>query len=42
MDELTYLVALEDGKTWKEAQDDVLKAKEGTEQVIVAPSLIQG
>ena len=42
MDELTYLVALENGKTWKEAQGDVLKAKEGTEQAISAPSLMQG
>lgn len=42
MDELTYLVALENGKTWSEAQGDVLKAKEGTEQAISAPSLMQG
>lgn len=42
MDELTMLVARENGKTWKEAQGDVLKAKEGTEQAISAPSLMMG
>jgi malonate-semialdehyde dehydrogenase (acetylating)/methylmalonate-semialdehyde dehydrogenase len=42
MDELTYLTALENGKTWEEAKGDVLKAKEGTEQAISAPSLMQG
>ncbi len=42
MDELTHLVALENGKAWTEAQGDVLKAKEGTEQAISAPSLIMG
>ena len=42
MDELTYLVAEENGKVWEEAQGDVLKAKEGTEQAIAAPSLIMG
>lgn len=42
MDELTYLVALENGKTWEEAKGDVLKAKEGTEQAIAAPSLLLG
>lgn len=42
MDELTHLVALENGKAWAEAQGDVLKAKEGTEQAISAPSLIMG
>lgn len=42
MDELTYLVALENGKNWAEAQGDVLKAKEGTEQAISAPSLMMG
>jgi malonate-semialdehyde dehydrogenase (acetylating)/methylmalonate-semialdehyde dehydrogenase len=40
MDELTYLVALENGKAWEEAAGDVLKAKEGTEQAIAAPSLM--
>ena len=42
MDELTYLGAEENGKCWKEAEGDVLKAKEGTEQAISAPSLLQG
>ncbi|GHT98089.1 methylmalonate semialdehyde dehydrogenase [acylating] 2 [Spirochaetia bacterium] len=42
MDELTELVARENGKAWDEAQGDVLKAKEGTEQAIAAPSLMQG
>ncbi|GHU09243.1 methylmalonate-semialdehyde dehydrogenase (acylating) [Spirochaetia bacterium] len=42
MDELTLLVAKENGKNWSEAQGDVLKAKEGTEQAIAAPSLMMG
>ncbi|MCC8025099.1 MAG: CoA-acylating methylmalonate-semialdehyde dehydrogenase [Clostridium sp.] len=42
MDELTHLVALENGKAWEEAMGDVLKAKEGTEQAIAAPSLMMG
>lgn len=42
MDELTYLVAKENGKNWAEAQGDVLKAKEGTEQALAAPSLMMG
>ena len=42
MDELTHLVALENGKVWEEAKGDVLKAKEGTEQAISAPSLMMG
>ncbi|MCP1103150.1 malonate-semialdehyde dehydrogenase (acetylating)/methylmalonate-semialdehyde dehydrogenase [Aequitasia blattaphilus] len=42
MDELTELLARENGKTWAEAQGDVLKAKEGTEQAIAAPSLMMG
>jgi methylmalonic acid semialdehyde dehydrogenase len=42
LDELTYLVAQENGKNWSEAQGDVLKAKEGTEQAISAPSLMMG
>jgi len=42
MDELTLLVATENGKTWEEAQGDVLKAKEGTEQAISAPNLMMG
>lgn len=42
MDELTELVAIEGGKAWGEAMGDVLKAKEGTEQAIAAPSLMMG
>lgn len=42
MDELTHLVAFENGKAWSEAQGDVLKAKEATEQAIAAPSLMMG
>lgn len=42
MDELTMLVAEENGKVWDEAKGDVLKAKEGTEQAIAAPSLMMG
>ena len=42
MEELTRLVATENGKTWIEAEGDVLKAKEGTEQAIAAPSLMMG
>ncbi|MFT4106329.1 MAG: CoA-acylating methylmalonate-semialdehyde dehydrogenase [Lacrimispora sp.] len=42
MDELTELVARENGKNWSEAQGDVLKAKEGTEHAISAPNLMKG
>ncbi len=42
MEELTHLVALENGKAWSEAEGDVLKAKEGTEQALSAPSLMMG
>lgn len=42
MEELTHLVALENGKAWSEAEGDVLKAKEGTEQALAAPSLMMG
>ncbi|MDR2524875.1 MAG: CoA-acylating methylmalonate-semialdehyde dehydrogenase [Oscillospiraceae bacterium] len=42
MEELTRLVAEENGKSWEEAQGDVLKAKEGTELAISAPSLLMG
>ncbi|MDR0636253.1 MAG: CoA-acylating methylmalonate-semialdehyde dehydrogenase [Treponema sp.] len=42
MDELTYMVAFENGKAWEEAAGDVLKAKEATEQAIAAPSLLMG
>lgn len=42
LDELTLLCATEHGKVWEEAKGDVLKAKEGTEQAIAAPSLMMG
>jgi len=42
IDELTRLVAEEHGKVWEEALGDVLKAKEGTELAISAPSLMMG
>lgn len=42
LDELSNLVAVENGKSWDEAMGDVLKAKEGTEQAISAPSLMMG
>ncbi|MBR0536024.1 MAG: CoA-acylating methylmalonate-semialdehyde dehydrogenase [Clostridia bacterium] len=42
MDELTTLVAEENGKVWSEAEGDVLKAKEGTELATQVPSLMMG
>ncbi len=42
MDELTMLVAEENGKCWAEAEGDVLKAKEGTELACQVPSLMMG
>lgn len=42
MEELTTLVAEENGKVWSEAEGDVLKAKEGTELAIHVPSLMMG
>lgn len=42
MDELTMLLARENGKSWEEAHGDVLKAKEGTEQATAAPSMMMG
>ena len=42
MDELTELVARENGKSWDDAQGDVLKAKEGTEVACGMPTLMQG
>lgn len=41
-EELTMLVAVENGKAWTEAEGDVLKAQEGTEQALSAPSLLMG
>lgn len=42
MEELTMLVAEENGKCWAEAEGDVLKAKEGTELACQVPSLMMG
>ncbi len=42
MEELTYLVAEENGKCLSEAEGDVLKAKEGTELATQVPSLMMG
>ena len=42
MEELTYLVAEENGKAWKEAEGDVLKAKEGTENAVQIPTQMMG
>ncbi len=42
MEELTYLVAEENGKVWSEAEGDVLKAKEGTELATQVTSLMMG
>ncbi|MFV0413819.1 MAG: CoA-acylating methylmalonate-semialdehyde dehydrogenase [Oscillospiraceae bacterium] len=42
LEELTLLCATEHGKVLSEAEGDVLKAKEGTEQAIAAPSLMMG
>ncbi|GHU35157.1 methylmalonate-semialdehyde dehydrogenase (acylating) [Clostridia bacterium] len=42
LDELTELVARENGKSWGDAEGDVLKAKEATEQAISAPNLMTG
>ena len=42
MEELTRLVAEENGKVWAEAEGDVLKAKEGTELAIQVPTQMMG
>ncbi|MDR2933281.1 MAG: aldehyde dehydrogenase family protein, partial [Oscillospiraceae bacterium] len=42
LDELTDMVARENGKSWGDAEGDVLKAKEATEQAISAPNLMMG
>ncbi len=42
MEELTHLVAEENGKAWAEAEGDVLKAKEGTELATQVTSLMMG
>lgn len=41
-DELTMLVAQENGKVWEEARGDVLKAKEPTELACSIPTLMMG
>ena len=41
-DELTLLLATENGKTWSEAAGDVAKAQEMTELACSAPSLLMG
>lgn len=42
LEELSMLVAKEHGKVYEEAKGDILKAKEGTEQAIMMPTLMQG
>lgn len=42
MEKLTMICAREHGKTWEESKGDVLKAIEGTELAVSAPSLIMG
>ena len=42
LDELTRLLATENGKVWSEAAGDVLKAKEMVELACSAPSLLMG
>ncbi len=42
LDELTKLLATENGKVLEEAKGDVLKAKEGTELAITAPAQMMG
>lgn len=42
LDELTELVCRENGKSWGDALGDVLKAKEGTELALSAPTLMMG
>jgi malonate-semialdehyde dehydrogenase (acetylating)/methylmalonate-semialdehyde dehydrogenase len=42
MDELTYMLARENGKTWSEAEGDLLKVKEPVEVACGAPSLMMG
>jgi malonate-semialdehyde dehydrogenase (acetylating)/methylmalonate-semialdehyde dehydrogenase len=42
LDELTLIVATENGKVWEEAQGDVLKAKEVVELACGVPSLMMG
>ena len=41
-DELTRLVATENGKVWEEARGDILKVKEPVELACGVPSLMMG
>lgn len=42
MDELTYILARENGKVWEEARGDLLKVKEPVELACGAPTLMMG
>lgn len=42
LEELTHLVAEENGKSWSESEGDVLKAIEGTEMACAMPTLMMG
>ena len=42
LDELTRMVATENGKSWDDAKGDVLKASEATEVACGMPSLMMG
>lgn len=42
MDELTHMVALENGKVWDEAKGDILKVKEPVEFACGIPTLMMG
>ena len=42
MDELTYILARENGKVWDEARGDLLKVKEPVELACGAPALMMG
>jgi len=42
LDELTYILCREHGKTWDEARGDLLKVKEPVEIALGAPSLMMG
>lgn len=42
MDELTYMVARENGKVWEEAKGDILKVKEPVELACGTPTLMMG
>ena len=42
LDELTILVARENGKNWREAEGDVLKAREMTELACAMPNMLLG